>query len=396
MLALLRSLLRRPVRTLLTVAGVSIGILALTLLGAMAERLGQLVAGSSAMWTQSIMLLPGREGPLAELILPDQVERVRSIPGVAGVQSRVEFPYAGAAGSLPGLAPMVSGAEPELLASLPLQSGRSIPDRERGVALAGAALAAREEWRVGDWIEVQGRTFRLVGVVAPGLTVADEWLYLPLSDARELLLESSPLLQAFIRQLGTSHGETPEGIALDLGRVATRLQVMWAEGVDAEQLARRIQGEVPELTALSPRTMEELLSERLRLLHAVVWGSTLIGLAVAAVSVVNTMLVSVHERRSEIALKRALGATTAWILREVVGESILLCALGGLFGAAVGSLLSFILNMTGIVGYERLFLVTPRLVATGLVLSMLLGAMAGIGPALHATRLSPAEGLRRE
>lgn len=389
MFAVHRHLFRRPLRTSLTVAGVAIGILALTVLGAMAERVGQLAAGSRAMWAQSITLLPRREGPLSELILPAHVERVRAVAGVARVLLRLEFPYAGAAAALPGLVPMVSGVEPEHLASLPLQEGRIFTQSERGVAVAGAAIAAREKWRIGDWVEVQGRAVRLVGIAAPFYNVTDDWLYLPLADARETLVASSSLLQSVVRAQGVG---AEGGSGLHVNQLATRLQVLWHDGVDPEELAQRLQREVPVLTVLSPQMVDELVQERLRLVRAVVLGGGLIGLIVSAVSVVNTMLMSVTERRPAIALKRALGATTAAILREVVAESVLLCGLGGLVGAVGGSIVASIVNVTG----DRLFLITPRLIGTGLVISVLLGALAGLAPAWHAAKLSPVEGLRRE
>jgi len=391
-----RSLCRRPVRTGLTVAGVAIGIFALTILGGMAERMQQLAAGSMAVWARSVAVLPGRAGPFSEFILPQQVERVRNVPGVAEVRLRLEFPFAGARGGIPGLAPMVSGVRPDDLAPVPLQSGRRIGEGEREVAVAGSSLAEREKWRIGDEVEVYGRTFVLIGVAAPLLTPADEWLYVPLADAQEVLVTASPLLQTAIGQRDGAGAVSEHDGLFRIEDVATRLEVTWAAGADPEELTRRIQQEVPELTALSPHMMEGLVRERLRLLRAVVLAGSIVGLAVGAVSVVNMMLVSVTERRAEIALKRALGATTGRILRDVVGESVLLCTLGGIVGVAGGGVLAHLLNASGILGYKGLFLVTPRVVATGVLMSAVLGSLAGLGPALHAAKLSPAEGLRRD
>src|SRR5690606_33936058 len=110
-----------------------------------------------------------------DLILPSHIDTIRSVQGVADVRRRIEFPYVGAASGLPGFMPQVSGVQPESLASLPLQEGRTLHEGDRGVAVAGADLAFRQGWRIGDEIEVHGRYFRLVGIAEPLLTVADQW-----------------------------------------------------------------------------------------------------------------------------------------------------------------------------------------------------------------------------
>ncbi|MFC7592209.1 ABC transporter permease [Nonomuraea antimicrobica] len=103
----------------------------------------------------------------------------------------------------------------------------------------------------------------------------------------------------------------------------------------------------------------------------------------------NTMVISVLERRAEIGLRRALGATRGHIRLQFLAESQLLSALGGASGAVIGILLT-----TGYAGYQGWPTVVPAWVTAGGVLATLaIGACAGIYPAWRAARLSPTEAL---
>jgi len=111
----------------------------------------------------------------------------------------------------------------------------------------------------------------------------------------------------------------------------------------------------------------------------------------------NTMMMSVYERTREIGVLRAVGWRRGMVLRQMVGEALLLTLTSGLagLGAAVG-LIGLIKSIPslGIIG--DVFLITPLVVAQGLVLCLVLGLVGGLYPAWRATRLSPVEALRYE
>ncbi len=115
-----------------------------------------------------------------------------------------------------------------------------------------------------------------------------------------------------------------------------------------------------------------------------------VALLVGAVGVANIMVISVLERRSEIGLRRALGATRGQIRTQFLSEAILLALGGGAVGVAAGALATAIYAQT-----KGWTIVIPTLAwAGGFGAALLIGAVAGLVPALRAARLSPTEALR--
>ncbi len=115
-----------------------------------------------------------------------------------------------------------------------------------------------------------------------------------------------------------------------------------------------------------------------------------VALLVGGVGIANVMVISVLERRSEIGLRRALGAARRHVVAQFLGESLLLSATGGLAGAALGA------GITVAYASNRGWtpVVPPAALAAGLGAAIVIGALAGLYPAIRAARLSPTDALR--
>jgi putative ABC transport system permease protein len=124
-------------------------------------------------------------------------------------------------------------------------------------------------------------------------------------------------------------------------------------------------------------------------LTALLLGPGAVALLVGGVGVANTMVISVLERRPEIGLRRALGATRGHIRTQFLAESLLLSALGGLGGALLG-----IAVTAGYAAYQHWPAVVPLWATTGgLLATLVIGACAGLYPAWRAARMPPTDAL---
>jgi len=114
-----------------------------------------------------------------------------------------------------------------------------------------------------------------------------------------------------------------------------------------------------------------------------------VSLLVGGVGVANTMFISVLERRREIGLRRALGATRGQIRAQFLTEAIALSGLGGVAGSVIG-----VLATLAYATYERWpVVIAPATLAAGLGGAVVIGALAGISPSMRAARLTPTEAL---
>jgi putative ABC transport system permease protein len=115
-----------------------------------------------------------------------------------------------------------------------------------------------------------------------------------------------------------------------------------------------------------------------------------VALLVGGVGIANVMVISVIERRSEIGLRRALGATRRHVRAQFFSESLLLAGSGGAAGVALGILITAV--FASIRGWS--LLVPPVAIAGGVAASLVMGGVAGLYPAARAARLAPTEALR--
>jgi putative ABC transport system permease protein len=115
-----------------------------------------------------------------------------------------------------------------------------------------------------------------------------------------------------------------------------------------------------------------------------------VALLVGGVGIANVMVISVLERRSEIGLRRALGATRRHISAQFLTESLLLAVLGGVAGAALGAAVTTAYALSR--GWPAV--VPPLALGGALAAALAIGAVAGLYPAVRAARLPPTEALR--
>jgi putative ABC transport system permease protein len=392
----LREIGRRPVRSALTCAGIAIGVAALVLLGALSEKMDRLVSGgrdfASGQITVSGAGSGGATGGMMRggLVSGEQLRALATVDGVSAVAPIVMFPVGEAPAPLPfTLAPLVFGIDMDLLAQnratgMPrVAVGRPTPAKDADEVVVGSQVAHVYGVRVGEPLAVRGRPFTVVGILEPTLTGPDSFVFMPFAKAEQLLVDGEPML----RRLALLPGS-------NVLPVATAAAVFWRDGADPEAVAAHIRTQVSGVAVVSPAEARSQIDRALVFLRALVLGSALVALVVAALAVANTMVTAVVERRREIGLRRVVGATRGQVVGGLVLEAGVIGGAGGVLGGVGGTLAAMALNVVTERMGAPIFLVTGRLLVAAFVLPALLAGLAGLWPARRAVRLQPAEALR--
>ncbi len=380
----LRNILRRKLRTSLTVAGIVIGIFALTVMGALAEKLNVLVDGGNVYFETRLFVSEsgaggfGGGGRPINRQLADQIEEVTGVQRASAVLQMLLDPEIRGGFDFP---PILTGIQPETWydpsTPLPIAAGRLLTADDRGMVMIGADLAERYGVRVGDTFTIRDVPFEVVAVLERTLTFPDKIAYAPLADVQRIYVDAAPGIIDF---------ETDD--------LATQIEVFVADIADADAVAQRIEDQVEGVQATTPAQVKAQLGEFSIVFNLIIVGASVIAVIVGGLSVINTMVMTVSERVREIGIKKAVGARTSAILREFLLEATVLGALGGVIGLSAGSLLVVILNGQTVASGTTVFLLTPWLLARSFIFATVLGALAGIYPAFRAARLDPVRALR--
>jgi putative ABC transport system permease protein len=183
------------------------------------------------------------------------------------------------------------------------------------------------------------------------------------------------------RLFGTTRNATTLYVRADPERVAEA----------ASLLAATANPQYPEQTQVSrPSSALQARADAQDALTSLFLGLGAVALLVGGVGIANVMVISVLERRGEVGLRRAIGATRGQIGAQFLGESVLLSLLGGAAGIGLGTAAT-----AGYASTQGWIVVVPILaVGGGVGIALALGAIAGLYPAVRAARLAPATALR--
>jgi putative ABC transport system permease protein len=317
------------------------------------------------------------------------VEKVGAVEGVDVVTPAVMMLMDDeASGVNMGVPPMINGSpagadQGRETFVTNLAQGRDLTADDEGthVTVLGSDIARKYDKSVGDMIELKGTRFEVVGVLEPTLTAPDQTAAIPFAAAQQMYVRGlPPLVQSKV---------TPS-------EMATSMVVYPVPGTDIEALADRIEATVPTVAAMTGADFDQQIGSATSILDSILVGIALISLAVGGLSVINTMAMSIAERTREIGIKRAIGGSRIRIVRELVIESALIGFIGGAVGLALGGLVVMLANEAGRTSGTVLFEMTIGTAVTAILFSTVLGALAGLVPAVHAARLDPVTALRYE
>jgi putative ABC transport system permease protein len=395
----LMALLRNKMRTFLTMLGIIIGVgavIAMISIGTGARS--QLEQQIASLGQNVIMVFSGsfRRGGVASgmggagtLDLADVRAIASEVPGVAAVSPEVRAAGQLIAGNRNWNAQII-GVGPDYLQirNWPLSSGTMFADPEvrsaAKIALLGSTVA-RELFGdgdpVGEVIRIRNIPFVVMGLLASKGTSMmgqdqDDIVLVPYTSAMTRLTGSTTLRGMLIQTQSPQIMPTVQQEITDLLRQRHRIP----EGGD-DDFTIRTQAEITEFATSTSRIMTVLLG-----------AIASVSLVVGGIGIMNIMLVSVTERTREIGIRMSVGAKGRDILFQFLIEAIVLSALGGLIGIALGIGTSTFLARQ--MNWPTLTPIDAVLIA--FLFSAAIGIFFGFYPARKAARLDPIESLRYE
>lgn len=370
---LFRNILRRKVRTGLTISGIVVGIFAVTVMGSMTEYFNTLIDNAIKSAGQAIIVSP--KGGIRSVLSDADRGRIERVEGVKAVVPEVTTFLDSLSAVNFGPPDQVIGIPPEqalvLFNQNDLAEGRWIQRGDAYQIVIGSNIAKKKKLGLGGTLNWRDKDFQVVGVLKPTETAPDGWVVMPMDLVQKLIKRPN---------------------------LITQMNVIPDAGADADLLAKRIQSEVDTVKVQTLKEQLNTIQQGLAVFSAILLSSALVAALIGGLAVINTMIMSVAERKPEIGLKKAIGATDRNIVSEFLMEAALIGLLGGLIGFMLGWGMATLLNSTAAqsLGGTEIFHVTPRLAVIAVGFAVFLGAGAGLVPAVNAARLDPIEALRND
>ena len=390
----LQAIISHRLRSFLTLLGIAVGIAAVILLTSIGEGVHQFVLKEFTQFgTNVVGISPGKvktggQPPTgfpttARLLTMEDANALKKLPNVTGASptvwgnSEVE-----ANGRL--RRSTIYGVDADFIHvfSAKVQTGSFLPAEGAGSSRAFVVLGSKlkkelfgAENPLGARVRIGGLHFRVIGILAPkgqflGIDL-DDTAYIPAERALELY--------------------NREGLM--------EIHVLYKEGASSVTVAEAVKQRLKlrhgreDFTITTQEDMLKTLSNILNILTMAVGALGGISLLVGSVGIVTIMTISVTERTNEIGLLVALGARQRTILGLFLSESVMLAVLGGAMGLLFGIGLAQLLHLL----MPSFPVHTPwRFAVVALLVSGVIGLIAGVLPAVSASRLDPIDALRAE
>ncbi len=396
----IRRLFSEKTRVSLTLLGIIIGITAVVSL--ISLSLGVQDAMNSQfekLGTNRIMILPGGASSFMQASMSAQQltdKDVKALNGLGGIKYIEPVLSRPAIASFRGKTSQVflfgSDTDEKSLEQLKntnifsIKTGRELKSNEKGEAVLGSYVASKmfDEVKVGDKININGKTFKVVGIQnGVGSQVYDNMVRISRKDFNNLFNIKKDVVSGII--VWADKGE-------DLNTLKSEIE-------DKLRRERHVKRGNEDFNVQTSEQLIGSFRNILLIVQILLIGVGSISLIVGGINIMNSMYTSVLQRTKEIGIMKAIGAKNSDIILIFLIEAGLLGLVGGLVGTFLGFLIS---KSAQIVVFKilgsNLLIINFNLILTisALAFSFFIGILSGIAPAMQASRLKPAETLRYE
>jgi putative ABC transport system permease protein len=377
---LLKNLVRRKARSLLTILGIAVAIgTVVTLRGVSYGFERSFRANFEHRGIDLVVVAAGLPDQLRSNLDEEIGPQIERIEGVRRVSSGL-LELVNIARGDTVISVLVNGWRPgsAQLDDVAIVSGRAIlPDDSRAIML-GVTLAEHLKKGVGDTVTMQDERYQVVGIYRSFDLFENGGAVVPLATLQREMVRPKSVT----------------GFTVELEPVSDKEAL-------AESVRKRIEALVnaegkPYGITAQPTRAYVSGTIYIRMANGMAWITSGIALIVGGITILNTMIMAVMERTKEIGLLQALGWVRARVLGMVLGETVLLSLMGAIVGIAAAMLvirwLAGMPQTSAFVSRE----VSPVVIAEGLALTLLMALIGGVVPAFRAAGLLPTEALRHE
>jgi len=360
-----RNLLRRPTRTLVTIAGIGIGVGFIFALVIVTDGMAALFNQLGTAGQVDLMVAQAKASDSAFSVIDERVADKLKLRSDVRSVSKLLFGLSTAPG-VPYF--LIFGIDPhdEYIQHYRVVDGR-LPEFQNEIII-GRYIAQSVKREVGDKLTIAGSQYRIVGIYENGVAFEDTAAVMSLRDAQKLF------------------------------RKPRQLSFLGINVVDpnrADEVALTLEWEYPELMVSKVANFSERMNDfttMRAMLDAVTWVTMIVG----GVVMMNAMLMSVFERTHEIGVLRALGWRKWRVVGMVVLEALALSVLSALAGLLMGAGLAELFKFEPTYGAYIAPLYSTETIVWLMGLTGALGLLGALYPALHAANLAPIEALRYE